>query len=30
MEGMADLVNNVMEVLPSISSNQKLSLSILC
>ena len=30
MEGMTDLVNNVMEVLPSISSNQKLSLSILC
>ena len=30
MEGMMDLVNNVLEVLLSISSNQELSLSILC
>ena len=30
MEGMTDLVNNVIEVLPNILSNQELSLSILC
>ena len=30
MEEMTDLVNNVLEVLPNISSNQELSLSILC